>query len=111
MKYLAAVDVPAISASACFVAVCAAVVESTPDLSVWMDWPRLFVAAGDREGSVVFNGSTSVTFPPASTIAFMTVPSAATLTPVICTFSCSNGMPRFFDTLVAATNWPRFLKP
>jgi hypothetical protein len=104
---LVAVDVLAISASACLVAVCAAVVESTPDFSVWMDWPRLFVGAGE----VTWDGSTMVILPSGPTDACSTVPSGLTLMPVICSFSWSKETPRFFDTLVAATNCPRFLNP
>jgi hypothetical protein len=100
-------DVVAISASACFVAVCAAVVESTPDFSVWMDCPRLLVGAGE----VAVDGSTIVILPSAPIAACRIVPSGFTVSPVICSFSCSNGIPRLFETFVAATNWPRFLKP
>lgn len=80
---------------ACVSAVCATASAFTPGFSFWIARPRVSVGA-----AVVLS-----VLPPVTTgLPIRSIP-------VIVAFRSANGMRRWFDTLIAATNCPKFLKP
>src|SRR5438445_4898772 len=78
------------SASACVVPVLLAVLESAFGASAWMDFPKVNLLEPVPVGQVV---------------------PAAGAEPVIFAFMHANGTSRLWLTWIAATHWPRFLKP
>jgi hypothetical protein len=88
-----------ISRSACVSAFRATVSASTPDFSFCIAWPRL----------VVVTPVVPLLVAPVVPVVVMGSPSI--LIPVIAALRSGKAIPRLFDTLTAATNWPKFLKP